>query len=237
MATIRALPFHAVVTRVLFITGTDTNAGKTVFTYLLTRHLISLGFEVAALKPFCSGGRGDAELLHSLQNRALTLDDINPWHFDAPLTPMLAARLDNTRVSKSEVLRHVRKIQRRFPLVLVEGAGGLLSPLAASYDAPELIDALGAIPLVVCMNRLGVINHARLTMAALPTSTVRSAQIILTESRTEDASQLTNAHILAEYFGSKRVHVLPRTRWKQRHLDPHVQKMLCALVNRLNLQP
>lgn len=64
-----------------FITGTDTGVGKTVLTALLLSHLRQSGCSALAIKPFCSGGRGDAHLLHSLQNDDLTLDQINPFYF------------------------------------------------------------------------------------------------------------------------------------------------------------
>src|SRR5207244_10083399 len=115
--------------RILFITGTDTGVGKTVLTSLLARHLRERGVAVAALKPICSGGRADARVLHFSQNGAVTLDEINPWHFRAPLAPLLAARREHRRVDLAKVLAHVRRVQRRFEVILVEGAGGLLSPL------------------------------------------------------------------------------------------------------------
>src|SRR6266581_5133714 len=111
--------------RILFITGTDTGVGKTVLTSLLARHLCERGVAVAALKPICSGGRADARALHSSLNGALTLDEINPWHFRAPLAPLIAARREQRRVELANVLAHVRRIEGRFEVVLVEGAGGL----------------------------------------------------------------------------------------------------------------
>ena len=141
--------------RILFITGTDTGVGKTVLTSLLTRHLRERGVAVAALKPICSGGRADARALHSSLDGALTIDEINPWHFRAPLAPLLAARREHRRVDLANVLAHVRSVQRRFDVVLVEGAGGLLSSLGEGFNARDLIIALRAVPIIVCPNRLG----------------------------------------------------------------------------------
>src|SRR5216117_143726 len=141
--------------RILFITGTDTGVGKTVLTSLLARHLRERGAAVAALKPICSGGRADARALHSSLDGALTLDEINPWYFRDPLAPLLAARREHRRVDLANVLAHVRSVQRRFDVVLVEGAGGLLSPLGEDFNSRDLMIALRAIPIVVCSNRLG----------------------------------------------------------------------------------
>ena len=77
---------------VLFIIGTDTGVGKTVLTVLLTRHLHQQGRRVRAVKPFCSGGRGDAGLIRAALCGAMSLDAINPWNFAEPLAPVLVAR-------------------------------------------------------------------------------------------------------------------------------------------------
>src|ERR1019366_7754762 len=115
--------------RVYFITGTDTGVGKTVLTAMLTRFLRERGVNAAALKPICSGGRDDARELRAAMDGALSLDEINPWHFRAPIAPLLAARREQKRVKLSQVLAHVRAMQKRFDILLGEGAGGLLSPL------------------------------------------------------------------------------------------------------------
>ena len=77
--------------RTLFITGTDTGVGKTVLTALLARFLRARGVYVAALKPVCSAAERCRKHFAALDG-ALPLDEINPWHFRAPLSPLLAAR-------------------------------------------------------------------------------------------------------------------------------------------------
>ena len=97
-----------------FITGTDTGVGKTALTSLLAHYLHERGIRVAALKPICSGGRGDARALHAALNGRLTLDEINPWHFRAPMAPLLAARRERKRVALADVLAQVGAMQKRF---------------------------------------------------------------------------------------------------------------------------
>ena len=193
----------------LFITGTDTGVGKTVLTSLLARHLRERGVAVAALKPICSGGRGDARALHSAFDGALTLDEINPWHFRAPLAPLLAARREHRRVELANVIDHVRRIQRRFDVVLVEGADGLLSALGKDLNARDLISALRAVPIIVCPNRLGVVNHVLLTVEALPRAMARRAPVVLMSPRRPDLASRTNPRLLAGILGSERVHEFP----------------------------
>ncbi len=201
---------------ILFVTGSDTGVGKTVLATLLTRHLLEQGFRVAGLKPICSGGRGDALALREAAGRILTLDEVNPWHFRAPLAPLLAARRDQRKVRLGQVLAHVRRMQRRFPVLIVEGAGGLLSPLGEDFDARDLIRELRAAPIVACPNRLGAINQARLVLAALPPGLAGRAHVVLMSTRPPDAAARTNRHLLGELFGPARVHVLPWLKFADR---------------------
>jgi dethiobiotin synthetase len=200
-----------------FITGTDTGVGKTVLTALLTRHLRERGVNAAALKPICSGGRDDARALRAAMNAALTSDEINPWHFRAPLAPLLAARRERKQVKLADVLAHVRTIQKRFDVMLVEGAGGLLSPLGGNFDSRDLIAALRATPMVVCRNRLGVVNQVLLTLAALPRSASCCARVVLMSPAKPDASTSTNVSLLAEFLDAKRIFCLP---WLGGRFDP-----------------
>lgn len=193
-----------------FITGTDTGVGKTVLTALLARHLRERGVSAAALKPICSGGRDDARALRAAMNGALTPDEINPWHFRAPLAPLLAARRERRRVGLADVLAHVRTMQKRFNVLLVEGAGGLLSPLGENFDSRDLIAALRATPIVVCPNRLGAVNQVLLTLAALPRSASCRARVVLMSPSKPDASTSTNVSLLAEFLDAKRIFCLPR---------------------------
>ena len=217
-----------------FVIGTDTGVGKTVLTALLTRHLRERGVNAVALKPVCSGDRADARALHTASAGALTLDEINPWHFRAPMAPLLAARRERKRVALAGVLAHVRAVQKRFDVVLIEGAGGLHSPLGENFDSRDLIAALRATPVVVCPNRLGAVNQVLLTLAALPRSASCRARVVLLSPSKPDASTKTNASLLAEFLDAKRIFCLP---WLGRHFDPEkvlkdsrVQRTLRALA-------
>jgi dethiobiotin synthetase len=195
-----------------FITGTDTGVGKTVLTALLTRFLRERGINVAALKPVCSGGRADARVLRAAMNGALTLDEINPWHFRAPIAPLLAARKENRRVKLPQVLAHTRMMQERFDILLVEGAGGLLSPLGENFHSRDLISVLHAIPIVVAQNKLGAVNHILLTLEALPKNLRAKARIVLFSQPKPDVAAKSNAKLLAEFIKTN-IFLLP---WLER---------------------
>jgi dethiobiotin synthetase len=195
--------------QIVFITGTDTAVGKTVLARLLAGFLRARGVPVAALKPVCSGGRDDALALHAALAGALTLDEINPWHFQAPVAPSLAAKLEKRPLKLATVLAHIRATQKRFPLTLVEGAGGLLSPLGDDFDSRDLIVALRARPVIVAPNKLGVVNHVLLTLEALPENLRPVAKIILMSPPKPDAAAAANAGLLARFLSREKIFTLP----------------------------
>jgi dethiobiotin synthetase len=222
------------VKRIFFITGTDTGAGKTVLTALLAQFLRECGVNAAALKPLCSGGRADARALQAAMGGALSLDEINPWHFRAPIAPLLAARRERKSVRLSAVLAHVRAMQKRFDVLLVEGAGGLLSPLGGDFDSGDLLAALDALPVVVAMNRLGAVNHVLLTLKALPRRAAGRARVVWMSPPKRDAAVVTNAGLLAEFFDAKRIFTL---QWLGENFsagealkNPQVRRTLRALA-------
>ena len=193
------------VKRILFITGTDTGIGKTFLAVRLMKQLRASGINAAGLKPICSGGRSDAKQAYDAMNGALSLDEINPWHFKAAIAPLLAARQERKKIRLSQVVSHVRAMQKRFDVMVVEGAGGLLSPLGENFDSRDLIAVLRAVPVIVAPNRLGVVNHILLTLEALPKNLRAKAFVILMPQRKPDTAAKTNTKLLGEFFAPKRI--------------------------------
>ena len=208
MAPGRRLGFDKPVRRTYFITGTDTGVGKTVLAALWVRYLRRRGGQAAALKPVGSGGRADARLLRAAMDGALPLAEINPWHFRAPLAPRLAARRERKSLHRAEVAAGIRAAQKKFDVLLVEGAGGLLSPLGEDFNSRDLIAALGATPVIVAPNRLGVVNHVLLALEALPRRAAAAARVVLMSPASTDAAGRANAGLLAEETRA-RVFVMP----------------------------
>jgi dethiobiotin synthetase len=194
---------------IFFITGTDTGVGKTLFTRLWAQSLHQRGIAVAAFKPLCSGGRDDARALHAALSGALPLDVINPWHFRAPIAPSLAARQERKTVKLADVLAHIRTHQKPFAITLVEGAGGLLSPLGQNFDSLDLLTALRATPVIVAQNKLGAVNHILLTLAALPKNLRSTAKIILMTPPKPDAATASNAGLLGEFINPSQLLTFP----------------------------
>jgi dethiobiotin synthetase len=161
---------------------------------------------------------------------ALTLDEINPWHFRAPVTPSLAARRENKSVPLRRVLAHIRAAEKPFTVTLVEAAGGLLSPLGVDFDSRDLLAALGATPVIVAANRLGALNHVRLTCEALPPKLRQRCRIILMMPPRPDAATSTNAVLLRSWAPRNSVFRLP---WFGADFDPATAVRLPAVVRTL----
>lgn len=182
----------AIAREITVISGTDTGVGKTVLTALLVRHLRRQGINALALKPFSSGSRSDARILRAAQDSAPALDQINPFHFPEPVAPLVAARKHNRKVSLQRVLDWIR--QTSCDHLLIEGAGGLLTPLGENFTLLDIINDLNATLVIVAPNKLGVINHTLLTLRAAN----RPAAVILMSQLKADRSAKTNFAILQD---------------------------------------
>ncbi len=179
-------------TRTIFITGTDTGVGKTVVTALLLAQLRDKGETVRAVKPFCSGERTDAFLLWELQERESPIEAVNPFYFEEPLAPWTAARRAGKAITLEQTVDFLKEAKPGEGLLLVEGAGGLLSPLGHSFDATNLVRELDAEVIVVAANRLGVLNHVLLTIDALRNRGKKSIKLVLVDVGATEAATDSN---------------------------------------------
>jgi dethiobiotin synthetase len=197
------------VKKILFVTGTDTGVGKTVLTAMLIAFLRRGGAAALAMKPFCSGSRADARLLHRLQNGCLTLEEVNPFYFDKPLAPAAAVGRGRGRVSLKAALGQIRRVADRCELLVIEGAGGLMVPLGRGYTVRELIRHLDAKVIVVCLNRLGVINHVFLTVESLQHAGVKEITVAMMSVKKPDISAGSNARMIRQMLPQIPVFCLP----------------------------
>jgi dethiobiotin synthetase len=164
-----------------FITGTDTNVGKTWATVALMHHFRNQGKSVIGMKPVASGCslrdgvlvNDDALLLQ--ENATLKLDYglINPYAFALPVSPHIAGK--DSPVELNVIVDVFNAIKNRAQIILVEGAGGWYSPLNEVVDNSDLAMALDLPVIVVVAIKLGCINHAKLTYQAIKDSGVSCA--------------------------------------------------------------
>lgn len=162
--------------RGFFITGTDTEIGKTCITAGLTVALQNAGVRVAPIKSLAAGqfqdGSGnwvneDVQELHAAQALGLTLDEVGPLQFRTPCAPHIAARIDGGSIDREALLQKIRTTAAKAEVALVEGVGGFRVPLTDKWDTADLAVDLQLPVVMVVGLRLGCINHALLTAEAV----------------------------------------------------------------------
>lgn len=185
--------------RGLFVTGTDTDVGKTAVAVAIVRRLAARGRRVGVYKPAASGvprvGRpreaagpqpaapSDARLLWEAAGRPLALDLVCPQSFAAPLAPPHAAALEGRAVDEELLRRGLIAWRGACDVVIVEGAGGLYSPLGKTTLCVDLA-ADFALPLVVVdAARLGAIGRTLATVEAARARGLAVAAIVLSHTR------------------------------------------------------
>ena len=191
----------------LFLTGTDTGVGKTFVGGSLAAWLSLAGLRVGVCKPYESGTGesggepADARFLRDRAGSDDPLDEVCVARYRKPLAPGIAA-WEEGEVAPSVALAAVERVRARSDVTLVEGAGGLLVPLAGAFTVLDLARAVGLPVLVVAADRLGGINHALLTLRVLAAEGVAAAGLFLNRlPGREDASPATNSAYLGREAG------------------------------------
>jgi len=164
-----------------FVTGTDTGVGKTYVTALLLAELRRRGMPAAGFKPIACGDRDDARQYWRLMNRAVPLDLINPVYLRHPLAPSVAARREHRRIDLRRIFARFQLLTAHFHPVLVEGAGGLLVPIARDYFMADLACDLKLPVVIVARLGLGTINHTLLTIRQAQASGLTVAGVIFND--------------------------------------------------------
>ncbi|HZW34882.1 MAG TPA: adenosylmethionine--8-amino-7-oxononanoate transaminase [Isosphaeraceae bacterium] len=174
-----------------FITGVGTGVGKTLVTTILCQQLRRLGRTVSALKPIVSGFSDEdphsdpALILHSLRSLPTpeAMAAIAPWRFAAPLSPHLAARRQGRAIALEDVVAFCRAREREAgDLLLVEGAGGVMTPIDQTQTFLDLIIALGYPVILVTGTYLGALSHTLTALRALGETDTPIQAIIVSES-------------------------------------------------------
>ena len=172
--------------RGLFVTGTDTEAGKSVLSACLLAAMRAAGEEPRAVKPVLTGladppppgWPADDELLAG----AAGLDrlDVSPLRFGPPVSPHLAAELAGEPIEPAQLLARTREALAGARSAVVEGVGGLLVPLSESYLVRDLAVELGLPLLIAARAGLGTINHTLLTLEAARAAGLEIRAVVLT---------------------------------------------------------
>lgn len=158
-----------------FVTGTDTEIGKTAVTAGLAHAFALSGRRVAALKPVSAGQdfidghwlNDDVERLRAASNMGLTSAEVGALQLRTACAPHIAARLEEEAIAREPLLHALRWVGGRADVALVEGVGGFRVPLNDHWDTADLAVDLGLPVILVVGLRLGCINHALLTAEAV----------------------------------------------------------------------
>lgn len=191
----------------VFVAGTDTDIGKTHVALRLMREVREQGLSVAGYKPVSAGcdlldGRwknADALALQQASSIELDYDLINPYAFELPIAPHIAAAQQGVEMTLEKISENYQAIQQQVDVVVVEGAGGCMVPLNSRQT---LLDAAAALqlPLVLVVGmRLGCINHALLSVEAIRAKGLRLQQLVFNHYSPRASAQ--DAEIIATIRG------------------------------------
>lgn len=227
---------EVVIIRSFFITGTDTDVGKTVVTSLLTRFLIDMGVNAFPYKPVQSGATtngarmipSDAQM-YQLVRPEFDVTDFNTYLLEKPCSPHLAADLANITLDRTVITKQVHQLEEAHDAVLIEGAGGLYVPLTNDgYCYIDFMEELNVPTILVSALRVGTINHTVLSIEAMKARNLPIAGIIfnqlqignpvIEQSNVETIRKLTDTPILGFVPYSPDIHTVLADDKLRRHL-------------------
>lgn len=171
--------------RGLFVTGTDTGAGKSVVAAAICAGLAARGERVAAFKPVVTGTDEptgewppDHELLAAATGQRP--EDVAPLRFGPAVSPHLAAELAGTAIDRAELLASARRAREWADVLVCEGVGGLMVPFSSAYSVRDLASDLGFGLVVAARPGLGTINHTLLTVEAARAAGLEVRGVVMT---------------------------------------------------------
>ncbi len=195
----------------LFITGTDTDAGKTYISSLIVRALRNERVDAVGFKPICCGDRNDAlEMANAsgFSDGEIEADDeilnkLNPVWMKTPAAPHVASMFENKPVEKDVLLNAHKALKNEHACVITEGVGGWLVPInGMEFSVAELAMEIGDPVLLVVGNKLGALNHTLLTVEAMRSRGVEPAGLVFNNLMDElDTATITNKGIVEDMCG------------------------------------
>jgi dethiobiotin synthetase len=158
-----------------FVTGTDTEIGKTLVSSALLHCFVQRGWKSVGMKPVAAGAflqndvwcNEDVLMLKAASNVTVPAQLVNPYLFKLPAAPHIAAEVENQTISLPNILESYQKLKKHADVVVVEGVGGFCVPLNTQEDSADLAQQLNLPVILVVGMRLGCINHALLTAEAI----------------------------------------------------------------------
>jgi dethiobiotin synthetase len=153
-----------------FVTGTDTDVGKTCVSAAIAKHLHDNNVDVGVMKPFASGYKtttdsvsSDVEILIKYSGAKDPIDLVNPYYFEIPTSPYDACKQLNLEIDISNVIESYKQLTSIHDVVIVEGIGGIMTPISKNYFVSDLISDLQLESIIVTGSKIGAVNHLMLT--------------------------------------------------------------------------
>jgi len=186
----------------IFITGTDTDAGKTYVSSLIIEALRGEGVDAVGYKPICCGGREDAYALQKASGGEIDLERVNPQWMRTPAAPYVAGMFENHDLDLSSLVKGCKDLGADHEVVIAEGVGGWMVPIAKDYMVADYARDLGLPVILVVGNRLGALNHTLLTVQSMRAIGVEPAGMIFNNLVDElDTAAITNKGIAEDLTG------------------------------------
>lgn len=193
-----------------FIIGTNTGVGKTFVTVQLLKTFNAMGYSTLGLKPIASGAEilkgqlrnDDALQLQQASSVKLPYEQINPFCFEPPISPNIAAEQAHQPLSVSQLASKITPCLDKADICLIETAGGLMVPLNDLETQADLIKAMGLPVILVVGMTLGCLNHTLLTIAALKQHKIPLLGWVANGLDSEMLLQNENIHSLVKPLGN-----------------------------------
>ncbi|MCA1981035.1 MAG: dethiobiotin synthase [Calditerrivibrio sp.] len=194
--------------KLIFITGTDTDVGKTYITGLIGRSLLARDKNVITMKPLQTGSSGISEdiITHrkimGIDLHRFDLDGItNPYNFPFPASPHLSARISKVEIDIKKIKNNISHLSKNFDYVIIEGAGGLIVPITGKYTIVDLISDLRLPVIVVTTPKIGTLNHTFLSLEFLKNRKVDVLSVIYNNyTNKEDEITLDNIMTMKYFY-------------------------------------
>lgn len=188
--------------KAIFVTGTDTEVGKTYIMILLAQYYREKGLDVGVMKPISCGKEeeNDGLKLKRILGMSDFLETINPFRLSHPLAPYVALKKEGKRFDLGLVEKSFSILSRFYDLILMEGVGGALVPIEENYLVADLIKDLNIPALIVARSGLGTINHTLLTVEALKKRQIDILGVVLNGFKGELAEE-DNPKMIEKFSG------------------------------------
>jgi len=198
-----------------FVTGTDTDVGKTLVSCALLHGFAARGRRVVGMKPVAAGCAAGGENDDVLQLRAASTvmandELVNPYVFEPAIAPHLAAQQAGIDIDLTRIVVAYRELAAQADVVIVEGAGGFMVPLNNTQTGADLAQQLGLPVILVVGMRLGCINHALLTVRAIAELRLQCAGWVANVLDADMPALQQNIGALRERIAAPLLGVVPR---------------------------